>query len=213
MIIIGAGGLAKELLDILIYEQEINSKEIFLFDNVNSYSQSTVFDEFVLLKSFEELEIKLKQTGDRFLLGLGNPQHRQRFYKLISNAGGDFKSIISGKASVGSFRTTLGEGCIILPGAVISTDVQIGKGVLINLNSTISHDCEIGDFVEIACGVNIAGHCKIGNKAFIGTGAILNPHISVGKESIIGAGSVVIHDVPDKVTVVGNPARVIKEHE
>jgi acetyltransferase EpsM len=44
----------------------------------------------------------------------------------------------------------------------------------------------------------------------VGAGAIIIPGVTVGKWAVIGAGSVIIRDVPDFATVVGNPGRVVK---
>jgi acetyltransferase-like isoleucine patch superfamily enzyme len=35
--------------------------------------------------------------------------------------------------------------------------------------------------------------------------------LTVGEDTIVGAGSVVLHDVPAKTIVAGNPAKVIRE--
>jgi acetyltransferase-like isoleucine patch superfamily enzyme len=51
---------------------------------------------------------------------------------------------------------------------------------------------------------------RIGEGAFIGIGAKIIPCVTVGQHAIVGAGAVVIADVPDEVTVVGVPARLIK---
>jgi acetyltransferase-like isoleucine patch superfamily enzyme len=47
--------------------------------------------------------------------------------------------------------------------------------------------------------------------ARIGGGAILLPGIEIGEEAFIGAGAVVLHDVPARAVVVGNPARRIRD--
>ena len=43
-----------------------------------------------------------------------------------------------------------------------------------------------------------------------GASAFIIPGIKIGKWATIGAGTVVIHDVPDNVTIVGNPGKIIK---
>ena len=52
---------------------------------------------------------------------------------------------------------------------------------------------------------------KIKKGASIGANSVILPGITIGEDSFIGAGSVVTKDVPSKVVVAGNPARVIKE--
>lgn len=48
-------------------------------------------------------------------------------------------------------------------------------------------------------------------RAAIGTGAIILPGLTIGVEAIVGAGAVVTEDVPDGMTVVGNPARQLQK--
>jgi acetyltransferase-like isoleucine patch superfamily enzyme len=47
--------------------------------------------------------------------------------------------------------------------------------------------------------------------ARVGGAAVLLPGIEIGEEAFVGAGAVVIRDVPPRVVVVGNPARVIRD--
>ena len=46
---------------------------------------------------------------------------------------------------------------------------------------------------------------------FIGAGAVIIQGCKIGKNSIVGAGSVVLHDIEENSTYVGNPARKVKE--
>ena len=50
---------------------------------------------------------------------------------------------------------------------------------------------------------------KIGDHSFVGAGSVILNGLKVGRHATIGAGAVVIRDVPDGVTVVGNPARAL----
>ena len=47
--------------------------------------------------------------------------------------------------------------------------------------------------------------------ARVGGGAILCPGVEIGEEAFVGAGAVVTKDVPPRVIVVGNPARVLRD--
>lgn len=52
---------------------------------------------------------------------------------------------------------------------------------------------------------------RIGDRVWIGGGAIILPGVTIGNESVVGAGAVVTKNVPEKVLVVGNPARIIRK--
>lgn len=51
----------------------------------------------------------------------------------------------------------------------------------------------------------------IGNNVWIGGKAVICPGVTIGNNSVVGAGSVVTKDVPERVVVAGNPARIIRE--
>jgi UDP-2-acetamido-3-amino-2,3-dideoxy-glucuronate N-acetyltransferase len=51
----------------------------------------------------------------------------------------------------------------------------------------------------------------IKRRASIGSNATIMCGVTVGEEAIVGAGSVVLHDVPAKTIVAGNPAKVIRK--
>lgn len=105
----------------------------------------------------------------------------------------------------------IGEGTVIMPGVVINPGTVIGRNVIINTGATIEHDCVIEDGVHISPGAKLAGGVTVGHATHVGIGATVIQQIQIGAEAIVGAGAVVIRDVPAGVTVVGNPARLLKE--
>ncbi len=210
MLIVGAKGMAKELLEIFSCEMKLQDNEILFFDNVSKNLPDLLFDRYRVLKDFHQVSEYFRKQSSKFTLGLGNPKLRKLMTDKFVSLGGELTTIISSKSHIGSFNTTIGKGCQIMQAAIITNNVTIGDGVLINLKSSISHDTVIGDFVEIACGVTISGRCYIEDNVFIGSNSVINPDITIGKNAIIGAGSVVIKNVPSNVTVLGNPAKIIK---
>ena len=58
--------------------------------------------------------------------------------------------------------------------------------------------------------VNMAPAVNIGNLVWIGAGAIILPGVTIGDGAMVAAGSVVTKDVPARMVVAGNPARVIR---
>jgi sugar O-acyltransferase (sialic acid O-acetyltransferase NeuD family) len=209
MIIIGAKGFAKEVLEVL--HQNNKLENLVFYDDVNADLPNELYSQFPILKSTEEAENFFKTTDNKFTIGIGNPALRKMLYEKFTALGGEFYSTISPKASIGNFGNKINEGCNIMTGTVITNDVTIGKGCLINLNCTVGHDVVIGEFVELSPGVSVSGNCKIGNLSFIGTNATILPNICIGENVIVAAGAVVTKDIPSNCMVAGIPAIIKKE--
>ncbi len=210
MLIIGAKGHAKEILDIF-FENEPRS-EILFYDDVSVNMPDKLFGIYKILKNDSELENFIKRDN-RFILGTGNPIVRFKLYKKFLKMGLHPFSLISKDASIGKFGVRLGDALNIMRRVVLTNDIQIGKGTLINASCTIHHDTVIGDFCEISPGVHITGSCCIGNFSSIGTGAVILPNRRIGKNVKVGAGALVNKDIPDNSTAIGIPAKVIKIEE
>lgn len=103
----------------------------------------------------------------------------------------------------------IGRGTVVLAGAVISTDAIVAHGVIVNSRATIEHDCELETAVHVSPGATLCGGVRIGPGSWVCAGAVVIPECSVGAGCVVGAGAVVIRDVPDGITVVGNPAHPI----
>lgn len=204
MIVIGAGGHAKEIAGIL-YELK-QTDGVFFYDDVTPNIPSTLFNQFKILRSEREAR-EVLQNDPRFILGIGTPKHRSQLAAKFEALGGVLTSVISPRANIGVYGVEMGHGLNIMTGAVITQDISIGKGTLVHIQSSIHHDSRIGEFCELQPGCHILGHVKIGSYTSIGSGAIVLPRVTVGNNVTVGAGAVVTKDVKDGLTVKGVPAK------
>lgn len=209
MIIVGAKGFAKEVLEVLHQLNQLD--HLVFYDDVNEDAPAFLYEKFPILRTKEAAAYYFKTVDNRFTIGIGNPALRKKLALEFEAMGGVFTSTISPLAQIGHYGNTIGPGCNIMTGTVLTNDIKIGQGVLINLNCTVGHDSKIGDFVELSPGVHVSGNCNIGDFTVFGTNATMLPKLNVGKNVIVGAGSVVTKDLPDNCVAVGIPAKIIKE--
>lgn len=206
MIIAGAGGFARELLEI-VYRQ-FKDEEICFYNDLPGASPLPLYNRFHVITSLHAAADYLSNQSSSFALGVGNPYARFSLCQKLSAMGGRVISVISENAIIGSFETAIDEGSTIMQGVKVTNSVHIGKGCLINLNCTIGHDSRIGQFCELSPGVHISGNCSLGDFCSIGTNAAILPGISLGSNVIIGAGAVVTRNLPDNVKAMGVPAKI-----
>lgn len=205
MLIIGAQGHAKEILQILLEE---SISDFLFFDNINDHQ--ALYNRFTVLNSFSQVKTAFK-SDNSFALGIGGPVKRFKMMKKFTELGGEVKSVISKSASVGLFDVSLGKGLNIMKNVFISNSVAIGDGCLMNYGCNIHHDVSIGEYCELSPQCQVLGRVRLGSFCSIGAGAIILPKIKVGHNVIIGAGAVVTKDVDDNKILVGVPAREFKD--
>ncbi|NLK27394.1 MAG: acetyltransferase [Clostridiales bacterium] len=206
IIILGAGGHAKVLIDALQYQSanilgvtdpdpELHGKDVMgipIIGDDNSILQYGVND-IMLVNGMGKVNCSNK---------------RMQIYQTFKERGYIFAKVIHPSAVI-STGVYLAEGVHIMAGAIIQTLATIGVNTIINTRASIDHECIIGDHVHIAPGATISGGVEIGDNVLIGAGATIIQGIHVGASSVVGAGAVVTKDVREGVTVMGIPARVV----
>lgn len=135
---------------------------------------------------------------------------RSGFIEQAEAHGLQFATVVHPTAYVAP-TTSLGEGSYVGPHAAISGHTQIGRHVLVLQGALIGHHTEVGDFASILMGAKVAGSCRIGKATYVATSSVVIDHVSVGSHSVVGAGAVVVENMPDRVQVLGVPARIVKE--
>ena len=207
MIIVGAKGHAKEVMEV-IYETNDLLEQVLLFDDLNTGALPKSLEHLPLICSTKEAQVELVKNK-KFILGLGGTFPRSKMAERFGLIGGELTSIISKRALV-SKSATLERGVNIMPFSAIFGDVTIGIGVLINSYASVHHDSKIADFAELSPGCKILGRCIVGKLSSIGSNAVVLPDVEIGERVVIGAGSVVTRDLVEPGTYIGAPAKKIK---
>lgn len=208
MIVIGAKGFAKEVLE--IFHQNKQLENLAFYDDVNDDLPDLLYGKFPILKNEDQVKEHFRQFGDEFTIGIGGPKVRKKMCKKFLALGGKLKSTKSKFSDIGSYDVVIGEGSNVLSGAILSNNVTIGKANIIYYNVVITHDVITGDYVQVSPGAQLLGRCAIGDFSSIGSNAVILPDIKIGKNVIVGAGAVVNKDLPNNCVAVGIPAKIIK---
>jgi len=208
LVILGAGGFARETLDVVDAINAISLKWDVLGFIVNSeYGlPGTVVNNKPILGDFSWLQ----QRPEVYIVcGVGAPEIRQRMILQLSRSS-RFATLIHPSAVLTRWMK-IGDGTIITAGCILSNQITLGQHVHLNPDCTIGHDVVLENFVSLAPGVHVSGNVHVEEGSYIGTGANIIEKKAIGAWSIVGAGSTVVKNVPANTTVVGIPAQVIKE--
>ena len=185
MYLYGASGHAKVIIDIIKAQGGV--VEGLVDDNPN-------------LKELNGTPVLHDATGlSPFIISIGNCKIRKMIAERLDCA---FTTIISSTAIIG-------EGTVVMQGAIVQTEVKIGKHCIINTKASIDHECVIGDYVHIAPGCTISGDVCVGEGTWVGVGSTVIQGVRIGKNCFIGAGSVIVKDIPDNSRAYGVPCKIV----
>lgn len=134
---------------------------------------------------------------------------RRTYVEQVMNLGMRLATLIHPTARVSS-RVKLGDGCFVSAMATIATHTTLGRSVFVSRGALIGHHTTIGDYCTIQPGANIAGAVTVGEGTYVGMGAVVLDQHTIGKNCVIGSGAVVTNDLPDRVMVMGVPARIVQ---
>ncbi|MBX3057504.1 MAG: acetyltransferase [Anaerolineae bacterium] len=210
VIVLGAGGHGQVVADILWRMQAAGEavEPVGFLDDADSWQGQRVSKLPVLGKTADLFRI----THDALVVAIGNNLTRQQVTRILQAQGEQFITVCHPTAVIAP-DVQIGSGTMICANVVINPGTVIGSHVILNTACTVDHHNQIGDFAHIAPGVHLGGDVQIGVGSLVGIGSIVTPQRQVGNWCTVGAGAVVIQDVPDGVTAVGIPARIIKNRQ
>ena len=206
IIIVGAGGFGREVLDVI---RTMNSNEPCW--DFRGFVADDRPDLEVLARLGAEwlgpVDTYLaRPNADGYVIGVGDPHARRALADQFDAQGLVAQTLVHPSATFGE-DVEMDPGSVICSHVSITTNVRLGSHVHVNLNSTVGHDCRIGDFVTINPLVAVSGDVTIAPMATMGTHSSILQGLLVGTGAFVGAGAVVTKDVDPDMTVVGVPAR------
>jgi len=206
MLIIGAGGLAKQMIEVI--EETFPDESLVFFDDTLS-GPTTFINRYRVLKNEPEVHEYFRKEGNQFILAVGGPKNRKMLAEKFINLGGEPHRLLSSHSRYGKYECEIGPASVILSGCQLESCTEIGYGCLINLNVVITHDSRIGEFCELGPGVIVCGRCTVGNNCLLGAGCVILPGVHIGDNSTIGAGAVVNKNVGAGEKILGVPGRSV----
>lgn len=209
LVIVGAGGHARDVLDVA-EACVANGDPLQLLGFVVDApygAPGTLVNGLPILGDFDWLAA---QRGVTVVVAVGDCALKLKLAQRAQQAGATFAAPLVHPSAVRTRRLTLSEGCVVGMGVTLTSNVRLGPHAQINNGTTVAHEVTLGAYATVAPGCRLSGNVTVGEGAYLGTGATVVEKRSIGAWSIVGAGATVVRDVEANVTVVGTPARVLK---
>lgn len=204
----GASGFGREVMPIV--KQQVGNEATFVF--IDDGFQEKELNGLAILnfEGFLHAEYDAKEV----VIAIADSKIREKLSeKLRLN---DIRQLnVFASNSMILDANELGEGAILCPFTMITSNAKIGKNFHANIYSYVAHDCVIGDYVTFAPNVMCNGNVHIHDHVYIGTGAMIKQGtpgkpLVIGEGAVIGMGSVVTKSVKAGDVVFGVPAKSIK---
>lgn len=209
IVIIGAGGHARVLADVLTSRGL--APHGFVDPNV---AVGSIIAGVTVLGDDSWLD-EHRGSNLHVVVGIGSTgslRARINMYDALQQKGLHVVGAVHASTIIGS-ECRIDQTAQVLPGCVVNNAATLGANVVLYSGVIVEHDCTINDHAYLSPRVTLCGGATVGTRSFIGAGATVLPGVTIGSDVIVGAGAVVNRDVPDGVTVMGIPAKVVDSHQ
>ena len=203
VIIIGAGGHAKVIADIIEKSKDI----VYGFLDDNKDIGEIIIKNYSIIGKVSECQgLQDNNKNLYFVIAIGDNYTRKNIYEKYDL---NYYTAIHPNCNIG-IDVEIKECTVVMANACINSNAKIGKNCIINTGAIVEHDNIIEDYVHISPNATLCGTVKVGANTHIGAGAIVKNNTKITKDCIIGAGAVVVKNIEERGTYVGVPARKIK---
>jgi sugar O-acyltransferase (sialic acid O-acetyltransferase NeuD family) len=212
LIIVGASGFGREVLWVA---RNINARhptyEILGFCDDNPELKDTLLNGCRILGSAEEVDARLA-AKPHFICAIGNNAMRAKVVGRLLALSWTPVTLVD-PSVVMAEDATIGVGTYVGAGSILSSNIQVGSYVILNHDCSLGHDAVLEDFAQVSPGGRVSGACTLKEGATLNSNAVVAPRRTVGRYATVGACSFAATNVPDRVTVIGNPARILMRHD
>jgi len=192
IILVGAGGHTRACIDVIEVEGRFHIAG--LIEKEQSSDEESL--GIPVIGTDQDLENLRSKFNNAFITvgQIKTPEIRIKLFNLLKKLNYNLPIIMSTKAYI-SQHATIGEGTIVMHGAIVNANAIIGRNCIINNGALVEHDTVVGEHCHISTGAIINGGVSVGEGSFIGSGVITKQGIVINNHCIIGAGVVLKHDV------------------
>lgn len=209
LLIVGARGWGREVFSSIKDSEDVKNGVIDIKGFLDS--KSDAFEGLrgnypPIISAPENYEI---QPDDIFFVAMGDPKWRKHYAEMFESRGAHFYTFISSEAYVNE-TAEIGEGSYIARWCAISDNVSVGRHVIIHPFSNLGHDAKVRDYGTLLNNVFIGGGAEVGEGSQMSPKSMIIPHKKIGDNVMVGAASVVMRNIKDGLSVLGNPAKKIE---
>ncbi|MCI8554126.1 MAG: acetyltransferase [Clostridiales bacterium] len=195
IIILGAGGHARVVADILCLKKE----PLLGFLDDNKKGQTVA--GYPVLGTIAEVERFSNEA--QFVIGIGNNIQR---CEIAQKYVLPWYTVVHPTALIAS-DAVIGEGTVVMANVVVNASARVGCHSILNTAADVEHDDLIGNYVHLSPHAVLGGTVSVGDRTHIGIGAVIRNNIQIAADCMVGAGAVVVHDILYRGTYVGVPAK------
>lgn len=207
LLIFGAGGHGKVVAETA---RAIGSWNEIMFAD-DAYPEVISVDGYPVIADFSGARSMVGDLTD-VIVAVGDNRKRSDLTMQLRLSGFNPVTLVH-PAAVVAKSAHIETGTVIFAQAVVQAAARVGSAAIVNTAATVDHDCVVGDGVHLSPGVHLGGEVRVGDNSWLGVGATVINRIAIGRDVTVGAGSCVVGNLPDGVTVVGVPARPIRQEQ
>ena len=210
LVIVGAGGLGREIAVLVAQLNEAGSNwdlQGFYDDRVPA---TPTLAGLPYLGTVADLNAS--PTPLAVAVAVGSSAARAAVVGRLTSAQLTFPALVHPQVALRVHqRISIGAGCLIQRGCILTCDITLGRFVLLNLGCTVGHDAGLQDFCSLMPHANVGGGAHLETGVYLGTNATVIHQVRVGARTVVGAGAVAVRDLPAGITAVGVPAKAISQ--
>ena len=191
VVIVGTGGLARDVLWLLRCHNDAGMEPAYVFLGFLSPAWTGSGEEVCgvpVLGPEDLLAGQHEEGGALAVCALDDPRDRKETMVRLRNRGVQFISLVHASAAV-SPLARIGTGCLLLPGAVVSTEAHVGEGAVIHAHASVGPRALVGDFAVVGAGARLGGLSVVGEAAWVGPNSVIAEGQRVSPGPVAGPGT------------------------